>query len=237
MFIENKYTKWYNSIIKNRKNNPVIGYTEKHHIIPKSLGGSNKKENIVALTAREHFICHRLLTKMTSGKNKMKMSYAIRCLMNRENSYQHRYKVTSHVYENIISDTKKIISKYQKGINNPYYGKKHSQEVIAKMKAKRAMQIMPKRMNKIYSEETLQRWRDAAKKQFEDPAMRESYRIKSLLQMTNPIMRHAAGNGNRGKHWYHDPLTNKNLCCFEHEVPCGYVKGRKMKSTKFEKEV
>ena len=34
-----------------------IGYYEKHHIQPKSLGGSNKKENLVRLTAREHFIC------------------------------------------------------------------------------------------------------------------------------------------------------------------------------------
>ena len=48
-------------------------YYEKHHIIPKSLGGTNEKENLVSLTAREHFICHLLLLKITEGKNYYKM--------------------------------------------------------------------------------------------------------------------------------------------------------------------
>jgi hypothetical protein len=61
IFINNKYTNWYNSIINNVKNRNITGYTEKHHIIPSSLGGDNSKENIVSLTAREHFVCHLLL--------------------------------------------------------------------------------------------------------------------------------------------------------------------------------
>lgn len=40
---------------------------EKHHIIPKHLGGSNKKENLVKLTLREHFVCHLLLAKIHGG--------------------------------------------------------------------------------------------------------------------------------------------------------------------------
>lgn len=56
MFIDNKYTQCYYRIVDNRKANPLTGYSEKHHIIPKSLGGNNKKENLVSLTAREHFV-------------------------------------------------------------------------------------------------------------------------------------------------------------------------------------
>jgi len=41
-----------------------IGYTEKHHIIPKSLGGSDKKINLVNLTLKEHYIIHLLLVKI-----------------------------------------------------------------------------------------------------------------------------------------------------------------------------
>ena len=74
MFMFNKYTKWYFSIINSCNQNP--GVSERHHIIPKSLGGSNKKENIVYLTVKEHFVCHWLLTKMTYGENKKKMCYA-----------------------------------------------------------------------------------------------------------------------------------------------------------------
>jgi hypothetical protein len=66
MYIENKYKKWYDAIIKKAQLRDTQGYVEKHHIIPKSLGGSNDKENIVGLTAREHFVCHWLLTKFIS---------------------------------------------------------------------------------------------------------------------------------------------------------------------------
>ena len=37
-------------------------YYENHHILPKCLGGGNEENNLVLLTAREHFICHKLLT-------------------------------------------------------------------------------------------------------------------------------------------------------------------------------
>ena len=53
------------------------GYVERHHVIPRSLGGSNKKSNLVALTYREHFICHWLLTKFTEGVARRKMQHAL----------------------------------------------------------------------------------------------------------------------------------------------------------------
>jgi 5-methylcytosine-specific restriction endonuclease McrA len=66
MFLNNKYTNYYNSIINRAKSRilPKEIYTERHHIIPKSLGGSNSKNNLVLLTAREHRLEHMLLTKM-----------------------------------------------------------------------------------------------------------------------------------------------------------------------------
>lgn len=82
-FVDNKYTKLYYKIINNAKNKTIDGYSEKHHIIPKSLNGTDDINNIVCLTAREHFICHRLLTKMTEGKNKRKMWHALRCFLRR----------------------------------------------------------------------------------------------------------------------------------------------------------
>ena len=76
-FLENKYSKWYYCIIEKRLcANENLGYTESHHIVPESLGGSNRKENKVRLTPREHFVCHWLLTKMVIGKDLLKMSFA-----------------------------------------------------------------------------------------------------------------------------------------------------------------
>lgn len=78
MFIDNKYYKWYNMIITNAKHRQLHGYKEQHHIIPKCMGGSNKKENLVMLTAREHFICHQLLARFVSNTfYKKKMLNAI----------------------------------------------------------------------------------------------------------------------------------------------------------------
>ena len=63
-----RWQNWYNKIIEKRKLNPVLeGYKEKHHIIPKSLGGSNNKSNLIYLTAKEHYICHLLLIRITQN--------------------------------------------------------------------------------------------------------------------------------------------------------------------------
>lgn len=39
------------------------GYFEKHHIIPKCLGGTNSQDNYVLFTAKEHVFAHKLLWK------------------------------------------------------------------------------------------------------------------------------------------------------------------------------
>lgn len=56
------YKRQYDLLIeKARKRGKVEGYKERHHIIPKCMGGGNEKENLVELTAREHYVAHRLL--------------------------------------------------------------------------------------------------------------------------------------------------------------------------------
>lgn len=103
-FRKNKYTNLYFSIINKRKTNSIDKdiYTENHHIIPRCLNGSDDKENIVALTAREHYICHRLLPKMVKLNSreyfKLWHAFAMLCWCNNEIQKRH-YKITSRVYE------------------------------------------------------------------------------------------------------------------------------------------
>jgi len=73
MFLENNFLEEYYEIIENAKKNKYDGYTEKHHIIPRSLGGDDNKDNLVDLTAEEHYLCHYLLTEITEGLSKLKM--------------------------------------------------------------------------------------------------------------------------------------------------------------------
>lgn len=80
IFISNKYTKWYNSLIERRIDNIPDGYHEIHHIIPRCMGGNDTKSNLVALTAREHVTAHWLLTKMVNGVNRYKMEHALHAM-------------------------------------------------------------------------------------------------------------------------------------------------------------
>jgi hypothetical protein len=103
--LDNKYKKWYEQIVVRAQNRilPNYIYVEKHHIVPRSLGGNNSKANISILTAREHFICHWLLIKMLpTGIYKSKMYWALNC-MKRVSTHQERYEtpLTSRVYEQI----------------------------------------------------------------------------------------------------------------------------------------
>ena len=80
MFKNNKYRLWHNNIIAKAKNRTLDCYKEKHHILPRSLGGSNDKSNLVELTAREHFIVHMLLCKFTVGEARRSMLYAFKAM-------------------------------------------------------------------------------------------------------------------------------------------------------------
>jgi hypothetical protein len=102
MYLHNKYTKWYYNIVDLAKSRSKLSdsYYEKHHIIPKSLGGTNDVKNLVLLTAREHFICHLLLTKMVTGDARRKMAYACARMIH-GNKYQQRYKINSSRYQQL----------------------------------------------------------------------------------------------------------------------------------------
>jgi 5-methylcytosine-specific restriction endonuclease McrA len=125
LFLPNKYTRWYFAIIKNAQVRTITGYVEKHHIIPKSLGGNNSLENLVVLTAREHFVCHWLLTKMVENtKHRYQMWNAFSCMLYRERPGQQRYKVNGKTFENIKKEGAKIKSIKFSGSGNPMYGKR-----------------------------------------------------------------------------------------------------------------
>jgi hypothetical protein len=118
MYLTNKYSRWYYNIIKNSKNRILTAYSERHHIIPRSLGGNDSLENIAILTAREHFICHWLLVKMTTGRWHEKMVFALN-MMNMSTRNQQRYSsyITGKVYEKYKIEDSKIKSRLYKGIS------------------------------------------------------------------------------------------------------------------------
>lgn len=63
------YQRIYREFIADRKSKPTPeGYTERHHILPRSLGGGDGPDNLISLTVREHYFAHCCLAKIHGGK-------------------------------------------------------------------------------------------------------------------------------------------------------------------------
>lgn len=145
------YKKIYNSLVYSRqklnRNSNVGSGLEKHHIIPKSLGGTDSKTNIVILTPREHCFAHILLSKMYTGESKGKMCYALISMMKLRN--KNRSSISSKQYE--------ILRKaHYKALNDPDYKELRSQNT--------KKQWTPERRAAV-SEKAKQQWRDGPKRE------------------------------------------------------------------------
>jgi hypothetical protein len=94
------YKKHYENLIKSRLNRKLKKgvYYERHHIIPKCLGGSDKKENIIKLTAREHYIAHWLLYRIRKHSNGLSFAFWKMNFPNSECLEKGNYRITSRSY-------------------------------------------------------------------------------------------------------------------------------------------
>ena len=142
--IMDKYTRWYNHIVERARWRIIEDYTETHHIRPRSLGGSDDIDNLVALTAREHFICHWLLVKMTTGEDRYKMLNALR-MMRAEKHGQQRYetRITARVYESIKKEYAELQSILRSGEGNGFYGKTHTEEARRRISEANKGRVQP----------------------------------------------------------------------------------------------
>lgn len=92
-------------------------YHERHHIIPRCIGGTDEKENLIDLYAREHFIAHKLLAKENPHNQSLQCAWWMMSNIGRENGENRR--CTSEEYE----EARIAFSNSQKGENNFMYGK------------------------------------------------------------------------------------------------------------------
>jgi hypothetical protein len=91
----------YNQIIERAQKRTLEGYKEKHHILPKCLGGNDDEENLVELTAREHFLCHMLLCEIYP--NNIKLYHALWMMSNvkKRKNFQYKDFISSRQYERL----------------------------------------------------------------------------------------------------------------------------------------
>lgn len=92
-FLSNKYRRWYDALMERARHRHLAAGYERHHVVPRSLGGGNEKSNVVHLTHREHFLAHWLLTKFTEGRDRHLMMHAIHWMTCRTGKTGWRYEV------------------------------------------------------------------------------------------------------------------------------------------------
>ena len=142
------YNRVYNELIENAKHRgwtkkTAPTYVECHHIIPRSLGGSNSKDNLVFLTYREHFLGHWLLFKLATGLDKSKMANAWfrMCQVNEFQSRctsKHYSRARKAFSDNNPFKQSSIIESVRRRMtdNNPMKNPEISNKVREKMKGK-----------------------------------------------------------------------------------------------------
>lgn len=191
------YCRLYDSLIARAKTRILDCYRERHHIIPKCLGGSNLKDNIAELTAREHFLCHMLLCRIyPSSKG---LWYAAHAMMIMKSTNQSRnYRVSSRQYAEIKSNLKehmkgRILSEETKRkISEARMGRVMSPETKAKLSlANKGKKLSEKHKQSLsrkgytHSEETKRKLSDAAKASSEETKRKMSEAAKGRPKSEN----------------------------------------------------
>lgn len=217
----NKYYTWYVNICqmaKSRNLQKNCGvYIEKHHVVPKSfnLGGQSDSENIVNLTAREHYIAHLLLSKMFDNKlYKNKMHYALWRLSTRgihfipnSHSYQTARQQILETIKTRIDSEETRSKKSRPGHLNSMYGKKRP-EIMAKANAASVLNSKGKTYEMIYGKiRAAQLKSDRSKK------------LKSYLQQ-NSNVRQGTTNPNAKTYCFVDPDGIEHIVTGQLKVFC-----------------
>lgn len=162
---------------------------EKHHIVPKSLGGSNKKDNLVVLTPREHCFAHMLLARMYTGEQKAKMCYALISLARFRN--KNRQSITSREYDRLrkahyAATQDPDYKAWRSTITKAQWTPERRAAVSAK--AKEQWRNGPKR-DVFGSEEYKQKRSKIMKDRWTDPSYQELISNSAKAQWKDPLRR------------------------------------------------
>jgi hypothetical protein len=167
------YQKIYNDLIDRAKYRIVEGYVEKHHIVPRCLGGTDDKENIVNLYPEEHYIAHLLLCKLNKGNSKLlyaAMNMTTGSMINNGKRNNKKYGWLRKQYAESMSgdnNPNRRNPNIQKEAAKKRVGQKRTEETKARMSAAQK--------GRTFSEETKKKMSEAVKNR---PSVSEETRKK-----------------------------------------------------------
>jgi hypothetical protein len=190
-------------------------YTEKHHILPICMGGDNKKNNLTKLTAKEHFICHKILCKLYPDNEKLRYAFWAMCnqKINRD------YIVSSRDYEYAKVLCLEMWKRPKsKNTTNKINETKKNNKILRQLKGEKINREQDGELNHNYG-----------KKWITNISTNESKMIIGDVPdgwKLGRVKVGSLGKSNlKGKRWYHNSITGEEKY-FNDDIPSGWIKGR-----------
>ena len=228
------YEKVYNSLINKRRVNVLHKghgiYIEKHHIIPRCMNGSNKSDNLINLTPKEHYIAHLLLYKIYENTNyKYNLLKAVLCMSEMKQSVRKIFS-KSRIYEKIRIDYYSSSFIKKNGRKGYYeYIKNKTPDEILKIRNK-ALISRNKWFKSLTEEERFKIFKHC-RTTFTGKKHTESTKEKMRRSSKNTI-RIGKNNPITGKIWITNKETKENkLIDKTDNIPLGWFKGRSLEYT------
>jgi hypothetical protein len=208
------YLNIYNSLIDKAKNNVFNSdeYFETHHIIPKGMNGSNEKDNLVKMTARQHFVAHWLLFRIYPTNKQIASAFHIiafgtncRNTRKKHEGYMPSSRAIAEArYASVVRNTgskhlpetiQKMKDTWQEKIKNGYIGPTNGKITSEETKEKQRQS----KLGKPRPQETIDKIKATKKRQYQEYL--EQYNIvkKKLSKETIKKIRDAAIKRNKGK--------------------------------------
>ena len=131
-------------------------YHERHHIVPKSVGGCDDDDTLIDLYAREHYEAHKLLYEENPDNEKLAFAWWMMSTKNYKTAG--RYELTAEEYELAKIALSEAQSKAKREQfadkdNHPMFGKTHSKESKERMRMAKQGKPSPKKGQPVSDKE------------------------------------------------------------------------------------
>lgn len=173
------YSKIYDMLMEDAIVNPKLDeYKESHHIVPKCMGGDDSLNNLVKLTARQHYLAHWLLYKIYGTSSLVHAWHS----MSRIGVGQTNRTINSHLFDYCKKQRRIHLSKQYSGEGNNFYGKSHSESTRRRLSELHS--------GKVYkTDKQIQEWVDSVAKRPKSKEHREKIGRKGFVMLQHIVTR------------------------------------------------